>query len=277
MTGFYKVDRELLHTKLLKDPSMLQVWSLLSSVVRFTETEIDGIRVLPGQVLLSVHSIAAACNLTDHTVRCALERLEKQNLIRRQNVRYRYSLITMLDASEQAEPQPTAPSEKKTPETKKAPAKKCVIEPEENNATQPAAAAEETPAKQAENAAKRCYGMCKNVYMTTEEKSKLQERSTVADVYIDKLSFYKQRTGKKYESDFLVLCEWICKDEIEKRTTAEKAEQSQSVREKERFEKERQNAFAYRTTDFFHSPASYDLEAAEKQARENVPVLRKRR
>ena len=137
----------------------------------------------------------------------------------------------------------------------------------------PKAAVPEEPSTEEPNAnaPKHICGICRNVYLTDEEKRILQERSSIANLYIDNLSAYKRRTNKQYADDFSVLCEWICKDEINAANNAA-MRPAQPQRDKEYTYKK-----GYEKQSWETAPASYDLELAERMARESVPVLRKRR
>ena len=299
MTGYIKLYREQLQTEILKNPQVLLVWVFLNEQVRFRQAVQNGIEVLPGQVLLTAVYIAQKCNLTVRQVRYCLKRFEQEGLIRMQNIRNRYTLITVLTPNEgeavqgsaaatepfaKPEPMPTAaieptkstpseatfgvsePTEISAPEPTEIPAP----EPTENAAD---GAKKESASQTPENGAKRRYGLCNNVYLTDEEKRLLCARSADYELYIDNLSAYKRRTHKTYDDDFSVLCEWMCKDAIRERQTA-----AQQPARPPRPEREQTDAQRVLPTAKAASAdgASYDLEEAERIARERVPVLRKR-
>lgn len=254
MKGFIKVHRELLSDGLLQKPVLLQVWMFLSCAAWFRKTVIDGIEILPGQALVTAGEIACACNLQEHKVRYALNCLEKQGLIRRENIRNRYSLITVLDRAEEALPKEEKTTQEDTAATEKHDT--CV---------------------QAKPESKRSYGLFCNVYLTDEEKRKLRELSHVADSYIENLSAYKRRTQKEYDDDFSVLCEWISKDKINQNSRTAKQEDLRQPRAGQPVPDTRTAPQIYAEYDFATSPASYDLALAEKRALESVPTLTKRR
>ncbi len=100
MAGFIKIYRDALDSDLLYKPALLQVWMYLNKQARYVRTVQDGIEILPGQLLLTAAEVAQACRLQEDNVRYAFSCLEKRKLIRRENIRNRYSLITLLDPSE---------------------------------------------------------------------------------------------------------------------------------------------------------------------------------
>lgn len=266
MTGFIKVYRDVLQCELLNNPIILKVWIFLCEQVRFRQTVQNGLEILPGQVLLSAGDIARGCNLPERKVRYILDCLSKQRLIRRENIRNRYSLITILDPTQQ-------PTTKPAP----VPTEKPAVQQQEQTAVPSPAVAAKTDTPVRSESEKGCYGLCCNVYLTAEEKRALQERCAFADVYIDNLSAYKRRTHKEYDDDFSVLCEWISKDDINEKRTAARQAATQLRREKEQSAKQDNAPPPCAEKQFLSSVTSYDLARAERKARESVPTLKKRR
>ena len=253
MSGFFKVYREQVnYNAMLKNPADLQVWIYLCENARYVRTEQDGIELLPGQLLTSAGEIARTCSLSENQVRKVLDRLAKKGLLSRENIRYRYSLITLLEPDKQPSVQPTATHTTHTINTiQKA------IEPPVN--TQ-----------------KSCYGSFHNVFLSDTEKQNLHERSSCADSYIEKLSLYKERTHKKYDNDFIVLCEWICQDDIaDKREIARQAALQQH-RAQEQPQKAQTTPMTSGEKQFLPPTVSYDLEKIQQIADVTVPVFRKR-
>ena len=165
MTGFIKVYREQLDTVLLKNPAMMQVWIFLCEQARFRKTEKDGIDLLPGQLLMSAGTIARACGLKEDRARYILLCLEKQGLIRRQNIRNRYSLITVLEPSEPPENGALQPP---VSEAAKCMPKQIKAQETANAGTPEAAEADASASRN--NAAKTAFGLFANVYLSAEEK-----------------------------------------------------------------------------------------------------------
>ena len=258
MAGFIKIYRDVLDSVLFTKPILLQMWLLLNKLARFTKTEQDGIEILPGQVLTSAAELSQRCNLPERRVRYILDCLEKMELITRENVRNRYTIITLTNPDEL----------------------KCIKQTELPPPTEVTA---EMPPEQPKTEPKICSGLFANVYLTNDEIQQLQKRSRVAKSYIDRLSAYKRRTNKNYEDDFAVLCEWISKDEISKsenpQTTAPipaKPSSPKPSQPKPSPPKTSLSHYAGTNTDFFTAPASYDIEKAEEYARNHVPKLLKR-
>ncbi len=247
--SFFKIYRQPFYA-LMKNPLTLQVWVFLCAQARFTQAEVDGIEIQPGQLLTTANAIATECCMEQGKVQSILRYLAAEGFIRRENIRNRYTLITVLEPGEQQE----AKKEKTAPLT----------------AQQPfAEQAEATPLNE-----KTGYGIGQNVFLLAEEKRKLSLRTALADIYIDKLSVYKSRTGKEYESDYYVLCEWILQDELnDKRNTAQ--------RTAERGPREKGQAYEPLTADqklfLPATKASYDLERAEYNALTCVPTETKRK
>lgn len=287
MTGYFKLYRETLRAGLLKKSDELQVWIFLCEQARFRETVEKGIALQPGQALLSSGIIARACCLDRNRVQYILRSFEKRGLIRMESMRNRCTRITIRNPDEKQEVPPAAEAETESyaMHTKE---KKIKEEENEKEEKEKKENSTHTPAQTEE---KECCGLCMNVYLTAEEKQILHEKSELAEYYIDNLSAYKRRTHKNYDDDFAVLCEWISKDLIrEKQEAARMAavqlrqekdrqgrEREMQNREKERYCERASTSPSYVDTNFFTAPASYDLEAAERQARESVPVLRKRK
>ncbi|MBR3955484.1 MAG: hypothetical protein IKJ63_08440 [Clostridia bacterium] len=248
MAGFIKIYRDVLDTVLFSKPVLLQMWLLLSKQARYVKTVQEGIEIQPGQVLISAGELAQRCNLTERRVRYILDCLEEMELISRENIRNRYTLITLTNPDEL----------------------RCVKQTDLHN---PTVRATQNAEPQPEKVQKSAYGVCGNVYLSTEEKEMLKQRSPAADSYIDRLSAYKRRTNKTYNDDFAVLCEWISKDEINE---AAKPAPAVSKPVKENRPNPSLSRYQDMNTDFFTAPASYDLERAERLARERVPTLKKR-
>ena len=255
MEGFFRIYREQFQD-LRKNREVLQVWTFLCEQARFRQTTKDDIEILPGQVLLSGRDIAKECDLDVNRVQYILRSLEKKGLILRENVRNRYSLITILEPS-QSQP-------KQTRKETRTPAK------EERQAPPP----QPQEAKQEEE--KFRYGLFSNVLLSAEEKRLLHTRSNAADDYIDKLSAYKHRENKEYQDDFAVLCEWISKDNIDAKRNADKLAASMQRRQNEQAEKEKMSVIPPLNQHGLPDIVSYDLELADRMAREHVPVMRKR-
>ena len=250
MAGYIKIYRDVLDTVLFQKPVLLQMWLWLNKNARYVKTEQEGIEIFPGQVLVSASELAKSVNLTERRVRYILDCLEEMELIRRENIRNRYTLITLVN-----------PDELSNVKKAKLP------EPPECKEVRP------TPVAPPESVRKTSCGVFSNVYLTAEEKEKLKQRCLTADSYIDRLSAYKQRTQKQYNDDFAVLCEWISKDEI---TASAKQTTVEPKREKERPAKLSLSRYPIADTDFATAPASYDLEKAERIARTSVPTVKKR-
>ncbi len=160
MAGFIKIYRDVLDSVLFTKPILLQMWLLLNKLARFTETEQDGIELHPGQVLTSNPALAQRCNLTERRVRYILDCLEDMQLITRENIRNRYTRITLTNPDElQCDKQTELPPPREVQE-EKAPA---------------------PPEKEQ----KICCGMFGNVYLTIEEKKQLSQRWDEAEQYID--------------------------------------------------------------------------------------------
>ncbi|MBR2413915.1 MAG: hypothetical protein IKB13_05395 [Clostridia bacterium] len=255
MAGFIKIYRDVLDSVLFTKPILLQMWLLLNKLARFTETEQDGIEIHPGQVLTSNPALAQRCNLTERRVRYILDCLEDMQLITRENIRNRYTMITLTNPDEI----------------------KCVTQTE---LPPPREEQEEKAPAPPPKEQKICCGMFGNVYLTIEEKKQLSQRWDDAEQYIDRLSAYKRRTGKTYSDDFAVLCEWLLKDESSSPGKQQEAPVSKPATPASPATpvapKPKRAHFPGTDTDFNTAPASYDLERAEYIARTSVPVLRKR-
>ena len=247
MTGYIKVYRERLEVIFAKDPTMVTVWMLLCMQVRFRETVTDGIPLLPGQVLTSCSAIANACNIDKNRAHYILRWLESAGMIHRENIRNRYSLIT-------------------------------VIDPDEKSSKPSSSAQKSTAAPQPVGEQRKAYGIHGNVRLTADERQRLAQRTPLADIYIDNLSAYKKRNNKDYNDDFSVLYEWICKDELNEKRNDARQTADRLHREKEQSARQ-ENAPtpAVLKQDLPDTPASYDLERAEYLARTTVPKVKKRK
>ena len=247
--SFFKIYRQPFYA-LMKNPFALQVWVFLCAQARFTQAEVDGIEIQPGQLLTTANAIATECCMEQGKVQSILRYLAAEGFIRRENIRNRYTLISVLEPGEQQE----AKKEKTAPPT----------------AQQPfAEQAEATPLNE-----KIACGIGKNVFLREEERRELWLRSELADIYIDKLSAYKSRTKKEYESDYYVLCEWILQDELNEKRNAANRTAEWIPRKKEHTN---EPLSADQRLFLPAAKASYDLERAEYLARTSVPTETKRK
>lgn len=295
MSGFFKVYRDAIQSDLLQQRDVLQVWIWLCKHARFKPCVQNNIELQPGQLLVSGQTIARDCLLDTNRVQYILRCLEKNGFISRQNIRNRCSLITVRDPAEQQDHEadittPTVVSASDCATQTVVPASDAktqtvAVTPEQKTQSVAVGADAKTQAvvsapditKQAdapvqpENGAKTACGMFGNVYLSAEEKRLLRQYSAAYESYVNNLSAYKKRTGKTYTDDFTLLMEWISKDDIrQKRAAADRTEQEKSAPAAVRAPLPR---YAYLESS---EPASYDLEKAERQARESVPKLRKR-
>lgn len=100
MKGFFKVYRDTLQYDILNDPDALSVWIFLSGQVRFKPCIHNGIEIQAGQILTSGGILASKCGIDRNRVQYILRCFEKEGLIRRENIRNRYSLITVIPHEE---------------------------------------------------------------------------------------------------------------------------------------------------------------------------------
>lgn len=248
--SFFKIYRQPFYA-LMKNPLTLQVWVFLCAQARYMETETDGILIRPGQLLTTGNEIATECNMPLNKVQTVLRYLETEGFIRRENIRFRYTLITVLEPGEQQE---AKKADRPAPMPQLFPTKS------------------EQP-KLPENEKTAC-GIGKNVFLREEERRELWLRSELADIYIDKLSAYKSRTKKEYESDYYVLCEWILQDELNEKRNAANRTAEWIPRKKEHTN---EPLSADQRLFLPATKASYDLERAEYLARTSVPTETKRK
>ncbi len=110
MAGFIKLYRDQLNNTVFKNAFLLQIWIYLCKQAKYQKTIQDGMELLPGQLLVSVKDIAKECGQTEDKVKYYLQCLEKQGLIRRENIRFRCTLITVLTPDEQSAAPPVLPS-----------------------------------------------------------------------------------------------------------------------------------------------------------------------
>ncbi len=284
MSGFFKVYRDAIQSDLLQQRDVLQVWIWLCKHARFKPCVQNNIELQPGQLLVSGQTIARDCLLDTNRVQYILRCLEKNGFISRQNIRNRCSLITVRDPAEQQDQEadittPTVVSASDCATQTVVPAsdaKTQAVAVASDRQTQAVVSAPDITKQadapvQPENGAKTACGIFSNVYLSSEEKRLLRQYSAAYESYVNNLSAYKKRTGKTYTDDFTLLMEWISKDDIrQKRAAADRTEQEKSAPAAVRAPLPR---YAYLESS---EPASYDLEKAERQARESVPKLRKR-
>ena len=255
MTGYIKIPRDVINFLMSRDSVYMHVWIHLSARARYTKTIQDDIELQPGQLLASAPEIAGWCKLSVRQVRYILEKLEEMQFLTYENIRNRHMLITIKTPEDLQNNSQTNPPK---------------VTAEERQDTLP----------QSESEPKTSYGMFKNVLLTEEENRQLHQRCAVAESYVDRLSAYKRRTDKEYKDDFAVLCEWIAKDETA--APAKQTNNATSAKPNNNAPSREQQTTATLDTrtpvsyDFMTSPASYDLELAERIARTSVPKLRKR-
>lgn len=94
--GFVKVPRAVTGWKEFSDPALFYAYYALMSNMRFTETVIDGITVGVGQLLVSKTQLSELFGMSVSRTRSTLSRFERMGGIKKQNIKNKYTLITVL-------------------------------------------------------------------------------------------------------------------------------------------------------------------------------------
>ncbi len=281
--GFVKVPRAVMFRKEFSDPVLFYAYFALMSNVRFTKNTVDGITVNEGQLLMSKTQLSELFRVPVSRTRSILDRFEKMGGIKRENIKNRYTLITVLAPFVTGEKSKSeASSDKK--EKKKAAAdfaaenktetvKEEITEvqvPEKSVLSAEAVTEENT--EQTENGAytaqekapcintgqniqvenKKPYGIFKNVLLTDGEYYEFRRLTPNFAVYIDSLSGRLMNSSKQYANHYALLVNNL----NEQKLRNPRSEQQ--------------------SRDFNSRPASYDILLAEERAKNSVPKVKKR-
>lgn len=291
--GFVKVPRGISGWREFSDPALFYAYFALMSNVRFTETVIEGIPVRVGQLLISKSQLSELFGMSVSRTRSTLERFERMGGIKKQNIRNKYTLITVLKPFLTGEKDKNSRPENKStkkqsfgehadisagrqeiPENKKEEAPKNQSLRENNCDIGEAVPVKDDTAKEksgevsekntdfssenGENAAvgenKTAYGKFSNVYLTAAEYEEFRGLTPNFRFFIDSLSARLiNSAGKKYSSHYALLINNFNEDKLRRREYEEPEKKF----------------------GICSSNASYDIQRAEERAK-TVPKLKKR-
>lgn len=94
--GFIKVPRGCVFQDIFKDREVFYFYFMLLYLARYKAGVVDGIFVNEGQVLITKKKLAEYTALPEKDVRALLERFERYGCITKQNIKNKYTLITLL-------------------------------------------------------------------------------------------------------------------------------------------------------------------------------------
>lgn len=94
--GFIKVPRGCVFQDIFKDRQVFYFYFMLLYLARYKAGVVDGIYVSEGQVLITKKKLAEYTALPEKDVRALLERFERYGCITKQNIKNKYTLITLL-------------------------------------------------------------------------------------------------------------------------------------------------------------------------------------
>lgn len=117
--GFFKVPRGCMFQQVFSNPDVFYVYVVLLYLARYKAEEIDGVTVREGQVLITVNRLAEITGLGVREIRYILDRFQDFGCITKENVKFRYTLITVLPVFTEGKPLVRASAVKETVEEKK--------------------------------------------------------------------------------------------------------------------------------------------------------------
>lgn len=277
--GFVKIPRKLYMTNIFRDGSPLNAYLVIMSEMRYTDTVTNGIKVKKGQLLISQKELAFKMNRSIPKTRYILNRFEELGGIKKENIKNRYTLITVLEpfltgnfdktilfsseeTTEEKEQQETEmplyeKAESRADEkisAKKEPEKKAEFSVSEKTKTD----SKNTDGNKGENKntlseTKKAYGLFSNVMLNDREYREFSMKTDCAAVFIDMLSAKLKNAQKQYPNHYALLINNLSEHRLKNPD----------------FEKKN----APLTPD---PTASYDIMLAEEMAK-TVPKVRKRK
>lgn len=276
--GFVKIPRAVFGKDEIRDPVFTKAYVTLMFAARYAQTEIDGIRVMPGQLLISKSEFAKLLDLPLSRTRSILKRFEDMGGIRTENIKNKYTLITLQkyfltgERDEISTPKKTRSVKKSAVSEDKS--EDVICEPcgsKNDEIKEKTDISPEVQEISEVNENKTAYGKFRNVYLTLTEYEELKNLTPMWEILVDTLSARLVNSkGKVYDSHYALL---INNYNVEK---MRKPNFDERIKEKADYSYEK---YGYRNKNEDLTPdptASYDIMLAEEMARTTVPTVKKR-
>lgn len=242
-----KIPRAFDQWKEFNTPEYFFAYYKLMYLARFKEAYIDGVEVKVNQILISKTELAKQLGYTLAQTRRILDNFTRAGGIKTENIRNKYTLITVLEPFLSGERKPHSMTGKSS--TKSVPEKITEIKVSDNIEN----ICDDEKIK-AENG-KTAYGKFNNVYLTDDEYYDFCRETKNADNYINSLSAYLvNNTGKSYNNHYALLLNKIYEEQLKGGFAGKEKEEPKC-----------------------DPNVSYDLKRAEDRARQHVPKLVKRK
>ncbi len=265
--GFIMVPRAILKYEEMRDCDVLGTYINLLLRARFREAYIDEVKVGVNQILISKADLARKLGFSIAKLRRILAAFEESGGIRCENIRNKYTLITLLPpflcGGADNNGEKSNPSHKKRTEVISyvEDAEASVYDLSDDLGADEGSELKKEKCDRAERKARGRFG---NVYLSEKEYEELKTEFSDADILIEKFSAYLENyTGKPITNHYAKLCQ-------------------NAIYEKERnctyggmpktAEKNRGYTGKYELIELQPDPdASYDIRRAEERAKSSVP------
>lgn len=238
--GFVAIPRKVAKTKVFNEHEKFGILVKLIFKARFREGEAAGVKLNVNQFLCTKKHLADEFHMSENKLRSILVYFEKYGYIKMENIKNKYTRITISEDIISNYSAPYKDGEKSSGTRKgKAPVDSTADVININDAPE-----------------LKGYGEFKNVMLTEEQYRLFSLKTSQCDRFINKLSAYLiNHPKKKYESHYALLI-----SEFEDKQLSMPGNAS-AVSEK---------------PNIFNDGPSYDIQRAEQWARTHVPKVKKR-
>lgn len=205
MNGWIKIDRKLIDWEWFNEPETLQLWLYLLLMANFEEKKWNGITIKRGQFVTSVDKLKTVLHSTPKKIRTRLGRLKTANCIAIETTS-KNTVVTILNYDLYQDQQTVEGKEKDKQEDKPRANKG---QTKGNNVR----TKETKNNNNINNAREEKISFAEFVTMTNDEHDKLIATygETATKRMIEILDNYKGQSGKKYNSDYRAMLNWVVK------------------------------------------------------------------
>ncbi len=269
--GFVVIPRRLVTSDFFNDNEKFAILIKLFFEVRFRETNVNGIDIGVNQFICTKADLAERMNINERKLKYILERFQRAGLIKTENIKNKYTLITLLCGEAKVSVKRTENNKHIDERRSTVISAKPDITKKQNEKTHSCEAVEADNLVPDDNAEKKAYGDFSNVFLSEYEYGLLCEKTPLADNYINKFSSYLvNHPEKNYISHFAQLLSHYNSDKISGREEGSEAKGENNENGSKTF-------IGFSGEPLSPLPnTSYDLIRAMEKIEKSVPVLRKR-